>query len=99
MFNLLDEYRQGKMRIKKPAFDGLALNEFALQSLPYTYYAWAKKTKPRIPSDERHRQKLNGFLTIDVQRVLTLTSNAPLKKPQWSSCSLCWFIYKKDSAS
>lgn len=50
----------------------IALDEFALQSLPYTHYAWAKKnTKPRIPSDERHRQKLNGFLTVDVQRGTT----------------------------
>ena len=50
----------------------IALDEFALQSLPYTHYAWAKKnTKPRIPSDERHREKLNGFLTVDVQRGTT----------------------------
>jgi len=48
------------------------LDEFALQSVPYTHYAWAKKnTKPKIPSDERHRQKLNGFLTVDVQRGTT----------------------------
>lgn len=48
------------------------MDEFALQSLPYTHYAWAKKnTKPRIASDERHRQKLNGFLTVDVQRGTT----------------------------
>jgi len=47
----------------------IALDEFALQSTPYTHYAWAEKnTKPKIPSDECHRQKLNGFLTVDVQR-------------------------------
>jgi hypothetical protein len=46
----------------------IALDEFALQSAPYMHYAWAEKnTKPKIPSDERHRQKLNGFLTVDVQ--------------------------------
>lgn len=50
----------------------IALDEFALQSVPYTHYAWAKKnTKPRLPSDERRRQKLNGFLTVDVQRGTT----------------------------
>jgi transposase len=50
----------------------IALDEFAVQSVPYTHYAWAKKnTKPRIASDERHRQKLNGFLTVDVQRGTT----------------------------
>lgn len=47
----------------------IALDEFALQSTPYTHYAWAEKnSKPKIRSDERHRQKLNGFLTVDVQR-------------------------------
>ena len=47
----------------------IAFDEFALQSIPYTHYAWAKKnTKPRIWSDERHRKKLNGFLSVDVQR-------------------------------
>jgi transposase len=50
----------------------IALDEFALQSVPYTHYAWAiKNTKPRILSDERHRQKMNGFLTVDVQRGTT----------------------------
>lgn len=37
--------------------------------MPCTHYAWAvKNTKPKIPSDERSRKKLNGFLTVDVQR-------------------------------
>jgi len=40
----------------------------ALQSTPYTITLGEKNTKPKIPSDERHRQKLNGFLTVDVQR-------------------------------
>lgn len=47
----------------------IALDEFALQSVPYTHYAWAEKnTKPRIDSDEQHRKKLNGFLAVDVTR-------------------------------
>jgi hypothetical protein len=50
----------------------IALDEFAVQSVPYTHYAGAQKnTKPKIASDERHRQKLNGFLTVDVQRGTT----------------------------
>ncbi len=37
--------------------------------MPYTHYVWAiKNTKPKIPSDERSRKKLNGFLTVDIQR-------------------------------
>jgi transposase len=47
----------------------IALDEFALQSVPYTHYAWAEKnTKPKIKSDEQHREKLNGFLAVDVTR-------------------------------
>lgn len=47
----------------------IALDEFALQSIPDTHYAWGEKnTKPCVSSDDRHRQKLNGFLTVDVQR-------------------------------
>jgi hypothetical protein len=47
----------------------VALDEFALQSVPTTHYAWApKNTAPVVPSDERHRQKLNGFLTVDLER-------------------------------
>lgn len=50
----------------------VALDEFALHSTPYTHYAWAEKnTKPTIFSDERHRQRLNGFLSVDVQRGTT----------------------------
>ncbi len=40
--------------------------------MPYTHYAWSpKNSKPRILSDELHREKLNGFLTVDVQRGTT----------------------------
>jgi hypothetical protein len=47
----------------------VALDEFALQSVPNTGYAWApKNTAPTVPSDERRRQRLNGLLTVDVQR-------------------------------
>lgn len=50
----------------------IALDEFALQSVPYTHYAWAiKNSKPKIRSDERSRQKINGFLTVDVERGTT----------------------------
>jgi hypothetical protein len=47
----------------------IAFDEFALQAVPYPHYAWAEKnTKPRIESDEQHREKLNGFLAVDVSR-------------------------------
>lgn len=50
----------------------VALDEFALQSVPDTHYAWApKNTAPTVPSDERHRKKLNGFLSVDLQRGTT----------------------------
>lgn len=50
----------------------MALDEFALQSVPDTHYAWApKNTAPTVPSDERNRKKLNGFLGVDLQRGTT----------------------------
>jgi transposase len=50
----------------------VALDEFALQAIPNTGYAWApKNTAPTVPSDERHRQRLNGSLTVDVLRGTT----------------------------
>lgn len=50
----------------------VALDEFALRSVPDTHYAWAERnTAPRVPSDERQRTRLNGFLTVDLHRGLT----------------------------
>ena len=50
----------------------VAMDEFALRSVPDTHYAWAEKnTAPKVPSDERKRERLNGFLTIDLQRGTT----------------------------
>ena len=47
----------------------LAMDEFALQSVPDTHYAWAERnTAPRVPSDERHRDRLTGFLAVDLVR-------------------------------
>ena len=50
----------------------MALDEFALQSVPDTHYAWAPKTTaPTVPSAERSRKKLNGFLSVDLHRGTT----------------------------
>jgi transposase len=50
----------------------VALDEFALRSVPDTQYAWAERnTAPKVPSDERQRTRLNGFLTVDLHRGLT----------------------------
>jgi hypothetical protein len=51
----------------------VALDEFTLRSVPDTQYAWAERNTaaPRLPSDERHRARLNGFLTVDLQRGVT----------------------------
>ena len=50
----------------------MALDEFALQSVPDTHYAWApRNTAPAVPSDERNRTRLNGFLSVDLQRGTT----------------------------
>ena len=45
----------------------MALDEFALQSTTCTNYAWAaKNTAPKVPSKEKNRKKLNGFLAVDL---------------------------------
>ncbi len=45
----------------------VALDESALQSTTYTHYAWAEKnTAPALPSNEKKREKLNGFLALDL---------------------------------
>ena len=81
----------------------IALDEFALQSVPYTHYAWAKKnTKPKIPSDERHRQKLNGFLTVDVQRGTTrvdFNEHSTTQEAVMVVVLTVWFTYKEGSGS
>ena len=48
------------------------MDEFSLQSVPDTHYAWTpKNTAPTVPSDERNRTKLNGFLDVDLQQGTT----------------------------
>jgi transposase len=43
------------------------VDEFALTSTTDTHYAWAdKNTAPALPSNERHRERLNGFLAVEV---------------------------------
>ena len=50
----------------------MALDEFSLQSVPDTHYAWSpKNTAPTVPSDERNRTRLNGFLSVDLQQGTT----------------------------
>ena len=45
----------------------VAFDEFALKSTTDTDYAWAEKnTAPALPSSERRREKLNGFLAADL---------------------------------
>ena len=59
----------------------MALDEFALHSVPHTGYAWApKNTAPTVPSDERRRQRLNGSLTVDLQRGTTHAEFRPQSK-------------------
>jgi hypothetical protein len=57
------------------------MDEFALQSVPNTHYAWAEKnTAPTVPSDERNRTRLNGFLTVDLERGTTEVEFRPQGK-------------------
>ena len=46
----------------------MAFDEFALLSTTCCHYAWAEKnTAPKVPSNEKGRQRLNGFLAADLR--------------------------------
>lgn len=50
----------------------IGMDEFSLQSVPDTHYAWAERNAaPTVPSDERNRKRLKGFLTVDLVRGTT----------------------------
>ena len=41
-------------------------DEFAVYDRPSLFYGWAERnTRPEVKSDERTRNKLNGFLSVD----------------------------------
>lgn len=41
-------------------------DEFAVFDRPSIFYGWAEKnTRPKVPSDEKKRNKTNGFLSVD----------------------------------
>lgn len=43
------------------------MDEFALHSTTCTHYAWAEKnTAPTLPSNEKKRDRLNGFLAVNL---------------------------------
>lgn len=57
------------------------MDEFALQSTTYTHYGWAEKnTAPTLPSNEKKREKLNGFLALDLQNGATTVDFQPRAK-------------------
>jgi transposase len=41
-------------------------DEFSVSERPSLFYGWAQRnTRPEVPSNERKRDKLNGFLCVD----------------------------------
>jgi transposase len=43
-------------------------DEFAVSERPSMFYGWAQRnTRPEVPSNERKRNKLNGFLCVDAR--------------------------------
>ena len=42
------------------------IDEFSISTRPSTSYMWGEKGKqPTIPSNEKHRQRTNGFVSVD----------------------------------
>lgn len=59
------------------------MDEFALQSTTCTHYAWAEKnTAPALPSNEKKREKLNGFLAVDLDTGHTTVDFQPQAKTE-----------------
>jgi hypothetical protein len=59
----------------------VAFDEFALLSTACCHYAWAEKnTAPKVPSNEKGRQKLNGFLAVDLRSGKTTADFQPQAK-------------------
>jgi len=61
----------------------VAFDEFALLSTTCCHYAWAEKsTAPKAPSNEKGRQKLNGFLAVDLRSWKTTADFQPQAKAE-----------------
>lgn len=61
----------------------MAFDEFALLSTTHCHYAWAgKNTSPKVPSDEKGRQRLNGFLAVDLVSGKTTADFQPQAKAE-----------------
>lgn len=61
----------------------MAFDEFALLSTTCCHYAWAgKNTAPKVPSNEKGRQRLNGFLAVDLGSGRTTADFQPQAKAE-----------------
>ncbi len=59
----------------------VAVDEFALKSTTETHYAWAEKnTAPTVPSNEKKRDRLNGFLAVNLATGQTTVDFQPQAK-------------------
>jgi len=59
----------------------VAFDEFALLSTTHCHYAWAEKNAaPKMPSNEKGRQRLNGFLAVDLGSGKTAADFQPQAK-------------------
>lgn len=55
-----------KLQCRKPSQKIVFFDEFAVYDRPSVFYAWAERnSRPQVPSNERHRHKLNGLLCVD----------------------------------
>ena len=60
------EFIKKKLKAQTPTERITFFDEFAVYDRPSLFYGWAERnTRPEVASDERHRNKLNGFLCVD----------------------------------
>jgi hypothetical protein len=64
-----------------PDAAAVAFDEFALLSTTYCHCAWAEKNAaPKLPSDEKKRRRLDGFLAVDLGSGQTTADFQPQAK-------------------
>lgn len=68
-------------------------DEFAVYDRPSVFYGWAERnTRPQVPSDEKVRHKLNGFLCVDAlsgEEFLRLSAQAKSEDVSLYLAELC----------
>ncbi|MGR3279249.1 IS630 family transposase [Acaryochloris marina NIES-2412] len=72
-----------KLQSRQPGERIVFFDEFAVSERPNLFYGWAERnTRPEVPSNERARKKLNGFLCVDAHSGAEYFGISPYSKTE-----------------